>query len=140
MNGASQMSCQYVSPFHVNYYTLLTRAKTEIPVPPENRYHSVFACPVSKEQASESNPPMMMDCGHVVNKDSLEKLKKPQRYVFFHQLQGFVVILIQYCEYPVVIPVSSAPTVLQNHMPIMPYPFSSNYTLIGYSCILYYVS
>jgi len=52
----------------------------EIPLPPENRYHSVFACPVSKEQATEANPPMMMLCGHVVNKDSLEKLKKPQAY------------------------------------------------------------
>ncbi|KAK7693618.1 hypothetical protein QCA50_003187 [Cerrena zonata] len=48
----------------------------EIPLSAENRYHSIFACPVSKEQATEQNPPMMMTCGHVVTKDSLTKLCK----------------------------------------------------------------
>ncbi|KAF8797979.1 hypothetical protein BYT27DRAFT_7228586 [Phlegmacium glaucopus] len=48
----------------------------EIPLPSENRYHSIFACLVSKEQSTESNPPMMMTCGHVISKDSLQKLNK----------------------------------------------------------------
>ncbi|KAH9001065.1 hypothetical protein EDB92DRAFT_1811986 [Lactarius akahatsu] len=52
----------------------------EIPLPPENRYHSVFACPVSKDQSTEQNPPMMMSCGHVVSKDSLQKLSKINGY------------------------------------------------------------
>ncbi|EDR14274.1 uncharacterized protein LACBIDRAFT_305943 [Laccaria bicolor S238N-H82] len=48
----------------------------EIPLLPENRYHSIFACLVSKEQSTEHNPPMMMTCGHVISKDSLQKLNK----------------------------------------------------------------
>jgi hypothetical protein len=48
----------------------------EIPLSVENRYHSVFACPVSKEQSTDQNPPMMMICGHVISKDSLVKLQK----------------------------------------------------------------
>ncbi|OBZ75309.1 Protein RMD5 A [Grifola frondosa] len=49
----------------------------EIPLHAENRYHSIFACPVSKEQSTEQNPPMRMSCGHVITKDSLQKLSKP---------------------------------------------------------------
>ncbi|KDQ61053.1 hypothetical protein JAAARDRAFT_32047 [Jaapia argillacea MUCL 33604] len=49
----------------------------EIPLAPENRYHSIFSCPVSKEQSTEANPPMMMTCGHVITKDSLQKLSRP---------------------------------------------------------------
>lgn len=63
------------------YYS--SSSQIEIPLPPENRYHSIFACPVSKEQATEANPPMMMECGHVVAKDSLQKLCKPQGYELY---------------------------------------------------------
>ena len=48
----------------------------EVPLAPENRFHSVFACPVSKDQATDANPPMMLNCGHVVAKESLAKLGK----------------------------------------------------------------
>ncbi|KAJ9110207.1 hypothetical protein QFC20_003059 [Naganishia adeliensis] len=43
---------------------------------PSKRYHSVFACPVSKEQATDANPPKMLVCGHVIAQDSLTKLSK----------------------------------------------------------------
>ncbi|EGF99650.1 uncharacterized protein MELLADRAFT_45698 [Melampsora larici-populina 98AG31] len=48
----------------------------EIPLPAEYRFHSVFACPVSKEQSTEINPPMMMPCGHVIAQESMKKLAK----------------------------------------------------------------
>ena len=54
----------------------------EILLPSENRYHSIFACLVSKEQSTESNPPMMMTCGHVISKDSLQKLNKSGGQVY----------------------------------------------------------
>lgn len=40
------------------------------------RFHSIFVCPVSKEQAGKDNPPMMMPCGHVICQESLTKLAK----------------------------------------------------------------
>jgi len=29
-------------------------------------FHSIFACPVSKDQSTDSNPPMLLPCGHVL--------------------------------------------------------------------------
>ncbi|ORZ14281.1 CTLH/CRA C-terminal to lish motif domain-domain-containing protein [Lobosporangium transversale] len=46
----------------------------EINLTDNTKFHSIFACPVSKEQATEENPPMMMVCGHVICKESLVKL------------------------------------------------------------------
>lgn len=48
----------------------------EIPLPRNLQYHSVFACPVSRELATEENPPMMLPCGHVICRGSLDKLSK----------------------------------------------------------------
>jgi len=48
----------------------------EIDLGPDRRYHSVFVCPVSREQASADNPPMMMQCGHVLCEHSLKKMSR----------------------------------------------------------------
>ncbi|KAI4971726.1 hypothetical protein ZWY2020_002640 [Hordeum vulgare] len=52
----------------------------QLPVPidigPEFQYHSVFVCPVLREQSSDENPPMLMPCGHAVSKQSITKLSK----------------------------------------------------------------
>lgn len=57
-------------------WTTVQELPVEIPLPPQYRYHSVFACPVSKEQATDTNPPMMMPCGHVVANQTLMRLCK----------------------------------------------------------------
>ncbi|KAF7589846.1 hypothetical protein BBP40_003604 [Aspergillus hancockii] len=52
----------------------------EIPLPPSYLFHSIFVCPVSKEQSTDDNPPMMMPCGHVVAEESLKRLCKGSRF------------------------------------------------------------
>ena len=54
--------------------------KVEIPLPPLYRFHAVFVCPVSKEQTTDENPPMMMPCGHVIAQESLQRLSKVSRF------------------------------------------------------------
>ncbi|KAJ5586811.1 uncharacterized protein N7459_002576 [Penicillium hispanicum] len=52
----------------------------EISLPPSYLFHSIFVCPVSKEQATDENPPMMMPCGHVIAEESLRRLSKGNRF------------------------------------------------------------
>ncbi|KAJ8371688.1 hypothetical protein AAFF_G00303280 [Aldrovandia affinis] len=37
-------------------------------------YHSVFACPILRQQTTETNPPMKLVCGHIISKDALNKM------------------------------------------------------------------
>ncbi|KAL0096307.1 CTLH/CRA C-terminal to lish motif domain-containing protein [Phycomyces blakesleeanus] len=77
-------------PIILKLYKIMSARKTgwsqqdelavEIPLEEELRFHSVFACPVSKEQATDENPPMMMPCGHVICKESLARLSRSSRY------------------------------------------------------------
>ncbi|KAM7263571.1 hypothetical protein ACFE04_001254 [Oxalis oulophora] len=58
----------------------------QLPVPVELdrefQFHSIFVCPVSKEQASDENPPMLMTCGHVLCKQSINKISKNNSKTF----------------------------------------------------------
>lgn len=48
----------------------------ETPLPARMMYHSIFVCPVSKEQTTDANPPMIIPCGHVLARDTLTQLCK----------------------------------------------------------------
>lgn len=48
----------------------------------EFKFHNIFICPVSKEVSSKDNPPMLLICGHVVSKNSMNKMVKAPRIKF----------------------------------------------------------
>lgn len=55
-------------------WTTTSELAFETPLPRSMIYHSIFVCPVSKEQTTDENPPMMLPCGHVLARDSLKNL------------------------------------------------------------------
>lgn len=46
----------------------------EIDLGHEHRYHSIFACPILRQQSTDHNPPVRLICGHVISRDALHKL------------------------------------------------------------------
>lgn len=59
-------------------WTTATELPVPIDLPSEFQFHSIFVCPVSKEQTTEDNPPLMLPCGHVLATDSVRSLGKGQ--------------------------------------------------------------
>ncbi|XP_067656917.1 E3 ubiquitin-protein ligase RMND5A-like isoform X1 [Haliotis asinina] len=54
----------------------------EIDLGPEYRYHSIFACPILRQQATENNPPVRLVCGHVISRDALNKLSNGNNVLY----------------------------------------------------------
>lgn len=55
-------------------WTTASELAFETPLPRSMIYHSIFVCPVSKEQTTDANPPMVLPCGHVLARESLKNL------------------------------------------------------------------
>ena len=47
-----------------------------IPLPNEFAFHSIFVCPITKEQGTDVNPPMRAPCGHLLARESVQNLEK----------------------------------------------------------------
>lgn len=61
-------------------WTSQNEMPVETPLPASYHFHSIFVCPVSKEQATDQNPPMMLPCCHVIAQESLQKLSKGAKF------------------------------------------------------------
>ena len=61
-------------------WTTAQELPADIPLPPGYLFHAIFVCPVSKEQTTDENPPMMMPCGHVVAMETLGRMSKGSRF------------------------------------------------------------
>ena len=52
----------------------------EIDLGPECRFHSMFACPILRQQSTGNNPPVRLVCGHVISRDALQKLTSGSKW------------------------------------------------------------
>lgn len=48
--------------------------QVEINMGPDAQFHSIFACPILRQQTSDNNPPMRLLCGHVISRDAINKM------------------------------------------------------------------
>ncbi|KAL1913492.1 hypothetical protein Sste5344_000454 [Sporothrix stenoceras] len=61
-------------------WTTANEMAFETPLPESMTYHSIFVCPVSKEQTTAANPPMILPCGHTLAHDSLRNITKGSKF------------------------------------------------------------
>eukprot|EP00878_Enallax_costatus_P021541 GHUV01022808.1.p1 GENE.GHUV01022808.1~~GHUV01022808.1.p1 ORF type:complete len:169 (+),score=23.35 GHUV01022808.1:640-1146(+) len=54
----------------------------EIELGQEFVYHSIFACPVSRDQSTADNPPKLLPCNHVLCEQSILKIARSRNRTF----------------------------------------------------------
>jgi len=64
---------------HVSMWTDKDELPIEIDLGQDSRFHSVFACPILRQQITDNNPPMKLVCGHVISRDALAKLTQAHK-------------------------------------------------------------
>lgn len=55
------------------------RALLEVNLGKNMQFHSTFVCPISKDQATIGNPPVLLECGHVISKEAMSKIVRTRR-------------------------------------------------------------
>lgn len=69
-----------VAPKQVDLVDVKRTLPVEIELDRDCRFHSIFACPVSREEViEESNPPKLLPCGHVLSNSTVQRLPKGQQ-------------------------------------------------------------
>ena len=66
--------------------------QVEVDLGPQYRYHSLFACPILRQQCTDSNPPVRLSCGHVISRDALAKLTNGNKYVLHRQTVLYIML------------------------------------------------
>lgn len=61
-------------------WTTAQELPVEIPLSQDYQFHSVFVCPVSKEQSTDTNPPVMLPCAHIIAMESMDKISKGLKF------------------------------------------------------------
>lgn len=55
----------------------------ELSLPKDLSFHSIITCPVSREQCTRENPPLLLPCGHVLSLASVTRLSRACRVARF---------------------------------------------------------
>ena len=56
----------------------------DVDLGPDFTFHNIFICPVSKEVSNpQGNNPMLLKCGHVISKHSLNKMTRQNTQQIF---------------------------------------------------------
>jgi len=54
-------------------------APPEVDLGKNMQFHSTFVCPISKEQSTSKNPPILLWCGHVISQEAMMKITRTRR-------------------------------------------------------------
>eukprot|EP00042_Codosiga_hollandica_P043246 m.407161 g.407161 ORF g.407161 m.407161 type:complete len:129 (-) comp56505_c0_seq7:106-492(-) len=94
-SGSANGSSVWIS--LVDYPLRFTRLQVEVDLGPERYYHSIFTCPVLKEQCTTENPPVRLPCGHCLSMESVKRLTKPQRAYSYSSQSQIKYVKCPYC-------------------------------------------
>ena len=65
---------------HADWSAAGEELPVELPLPERLTFHSLFSCPLSREESSAENPPVLLKCGHVILRSSMLKVLRNGRF------------------------------------------------------------